>query len=299
MQTAESAIGKWRAILPMFGVDDAHLVNRHGPCPLCGGNDRFRFDDKDGRGTWFCNQCGSGDGFTMLERITGKDFSEVAKEVDNIVGTVKAVPQMPKSDPRKRLRAVASKLVKVRSDDPVDLYLRSRGIERRDDNIKLHPDLVYYDDGKPAGRYPAMVSLFRGADGSAITYHIVYLTPDGQKALVPSCKKILPPLDQMAGGAIRIGGDAKEIGICEGVETAMMLCQSAQLPVWAATSATLLESWQPPKDVSSVVVYGDNDKSFTGQRAAFVLAHRLALAGLSVKVHIPSREGNDWLDELT
>ena len=43
--------------------------NRHQACPVCGGSDRFRFDDKEGRGTWFCNQCGAGDGLKLVESV--------------------------------------------------------------------------------------------------------------------------------------------------------------------------------------------------------------------------------------
>jgi hypothetical protein len=43
--------------------------NRHQACPVCGGSDRFRFDDKEGRGTWFCNQCGAGDGLAGRESV--------------------------------------------------------------------------------------------------------------------------------------------------------------------------------------------------------------------------------------
>ena len=25
---------------------------------MCGGKDRYRFDDQDGTGSWFCNRCG-------------------------------------------------------------------------------------------------------------------------------------------------------------------------------------------------------------------------------------------------
>ena len=42
---------------------------RHCPCPVCGGKDRFRFDNKDGRGTYICNQCCSGDGLELIKTI--------------------------------------------------------------------------------------------------------------------------------------------------------------------------------------------------------------------------------------
>ncbi|AWH14685.1 coil containing protein [Aeromonas phage 62AhydR11PP] len=54
---------------------------------MCSGgkqsSDRFRFDDKDGRGTWFCNQCTpqSGGGLLLLSRFLGKPTIEVANEL--------------------------------------------------------------------------------------------------------------------------------------------------------------------------------------------------------------------------
>ena len=40
-----AAHGRWPEILAALGIDPAALRNRHGPCPGCGGRDRFRFDD--------------------------------------------------------------------------------------------------------------------------------------------------------------------------------------------------------------------------------------------------------------
>src|SRR5690348_13963485 len=57
--TVDRARGRWREILPCLGVETRYLTNKHGPCPLCGGKDRFRFDDKNGDGTYYCNQCGA------------------------------------------------------------------------------------------------------------------------------------------------------------------------------------------------------------------------------------------------
>ncbi|WCG84985.1 AAA family ATPase [Pectobacterium sp. A5351] len=54
---------------------------KHGACPACGGKDRFRFDDKEGRGTWFCNQCGHGDGLDLVARAKNCDLSDAAKQV--------------------------------------------------------------------------------------------------------------------------------------------------------------------------------------------------------------------------
>lgn len=69
-----AARGRWCDILPALGIPPESLVNRHRPCPGCGGTDRFRFDDKDGDGTWICGGDGelkSGDGFALLAHARG------------------------------------------------------------------------------------------------------------------------------------------------------------------------------------------------------------------------------------
>lgn len=80
----EAARGHWPAILPGFGIGSQYLSNRHGPCPGCGGRDRFRFDDREGRGTFFCGGGGqplAGDGFDLIGHVTGLSAREVAQAV--------------------------------------------------------------------------------------------------------------------------------------------------------------------------------------------------------------------------
>jgi putative DNA primase/helicase len=82
----KSTDGLWRAILTSFGIGAEFLRNRHGPCPGCGGKDRFRFDDRDGRGTWYCNGGGSpsyGDGYDLISHVTGGDKSRTFREVQH------------------------------------------------------------------------------------------------------------------------------------------------------------------------------------------------------------------------
>ncbi|MFG0739441.1 MULTISPECIES: DUF927 domain-containing protein [Proteus] len=76
--------GRWLYILANLGitVPDNH---KHGACPKCGGKDRFRFDDKNGKGTWFCNQCGHGDGLDLVKLVTGKETKIACQEVNKII----------------------------------------------------------------------------------------------------------------------------------------------------------------------------------------------------------------------
>ena len=63
----------WVELLIAAGIDAKALRNVHGPCPGCGGKDRFRFDDHDGNGTFICSQGNgdnlSGDGFELLQHV--------------------------------------------------------------------------------------------------------------------------------------------------------------------------------------------------------------------------------------
>ncbi len=87
--TLERARGRWPEILNRFGIDRTFLRNRHGPCPVCGGKDRFRFDDKAGSGSWFCNQCDpqAGAGINLLMNFRDWDFRTAATEIDRLIGT--------------------------------------------------------------------------------------------------------------------------------------------------------------------------------------------------------------------
>jgi putative DNA primase/helicase len=78
--------GHWLNVLNGLGI--SMNSNKHQACPVCGGKDRFRFDDKDGRGTWFCNQCepNSGDGLALVCNAFGVKPYQAACMVAPLVG---------------------------------------------------------------------------------------------------------------------------------------------------------------------------------------------------------------------
>ena len=45
---ARAAQGQWGSIFPALGIT-VPVRGKHGACPVCGGKDRFHFDDKEGR----------------------------------------------------------------------------------------------------------------------------------------------------------------------------------------------------------------------------------------------------------
>jgi hypothetical protein len=84
-----AAVGHWPAIINrVAGIEDDYLSTTHGPCPKCGGNDRWRvFDDFQEKGGGVCNQCGKfGDGLAVILWYCGIGFPETVKRVAEFLG---------------------------------------------------------------------------------------------------------------------------------------------------------------------------------------------------------------------
>lgn len=84
-EVIDAARGRWHQLLGGFGVRAELLNGRHGPCPGCGGRDRFRYDDRDGEGTFLCSQGGggvlAGNGITLLQHVTGWEWKRCVEEI--------------------------------------------------------------------------------------------------------------------------------------------------------------------------------------------------------------------------
>jgi putative DNA primase/helicase len=154
----------------------------------------------------------------------------------------------------------------------------------------------YYDEGRRLDAYECMVCPVTNPSGDVISYHVTYLQ-DGKKAPVTNPKKMLPPTENLAGAAIRLTAIYPTIGIAEGIETALAVMEIYKMPCWAASNATMMQSFIPPEGVTGVMIYADNDSNFTGQKAAYTLANRLSLAGYMVGVFVPTQTG-DFADVL-
>jgi hypothetical protein len=98
-----AASGRWLEIIVRFGgVDPAILDGRHGPCPRCLGEDRFRaFKDFPENGGVICGQChdqANGDGFATLQWLCGWDFWETLRKVAEYLGIAPSTNSHAKSN---------------------------------------------------------------------------------------------------------------------------------------------------------------------------------------------------------
>lgn len=298
-KTADAARGKWRGILLGLGINERFLTGKHGPCPMCGGSDRFRWDNQHGNGGYICNQCGAGNGFDLLIGVNGWDFATAARRVDEIVGNVDPEPVkrgMSKDQRAEMLNRLWASGTKIEQGDPAFAYLSGR--------VKLPkalPGTLRYVRACPAPdsvKWPALIALVQAPDGSAANIHRTFLDPAGRGKANISTPRAMMPGDIPAGSAVRLFPvHGERLGIAEGIETAFAAAARFNVPVWSAINATMLAKWEPPQGVSEVLIFGDNDPKFGGQAAAFALAHRLAgKFNLKVQIHIPEQPGLDWAD---
>lgn len=298
-KTVEAARGKWKGILINFGMDPKFLDGEHGPCVLCGGGkDRFRFDDQDGSGSYYCSVCGPGYGMGLLMKFKGWDFPQAAKAIDGVLGLVHREEKKAERTDQQKRDAIATLWRHCKAlapGQPPWIYLESRcgPLEGYTRHLRYHPALRYGSHGRE--EYPALVAGIQYADGTGASLHKTFLTPDGRKANVDPVRKVAKCVS-MEGASVRLGPVQERLGFAEGIETSICASKIFRLPVWAALSANGLLSAVPPEGVRSILLCADNDRNFVGQAAAFDKAKRLRAQGFDVEVVVPLIAGEDWQD---
>lgn len=298
----QETTGRWPSILMSLGVEERFLRNRHGACPICSdGKDRFRFDDKNGKGTFFCSKCGSGTGFDLLMQINGIDFKEALKRVRSVlpktVMTSTKTKTRSDAQTKKILLDIWKSAKKIEPEDDAGQYLAWRGLTLPESNaLRLHPGLEYRDhDGKIVGKFPCMVAAIVDKAGKCIALHRTWLQ-NGRKALVEQPKKSLGGFN--AGSAIQLYKATHTLGVAEGIETAIAAHLRFKYPVWPLISASQMERFEWPSTIKRLLIFGDSDSNFTGQKAGYTLAYRAKAKGLDVHITFPELIDTDWADSF-
>jgi len=287
------ASGRWPEIFEAMGIE----IGKACPCPSCGGEDRFTFDDRQGTGDYICRGCGAGGGVGLVAKCKNTDFRTALHMVAGITGTkpTKQGQTMPKQDDgqkRKMLNDLWKSSTALTGGDPVSKYLHSRKISLTPDNVRYCAECY---DGETRASYPAMIAIIHRA-GNPVGLHRTFLQGEMEKK-----KKMLKAVDSLVGGAVRLfrPGDGMfesgVLGVAEGIETACSAAQLEFIATWAALSTAMMIGFEPPEKYRKIVIFADADPGYAGQKAAYALAHRLA-SDYIVTVRVP--EKGDYNDVL-
>lgn len=305
-------IASWPGVLAQLGVPENYLRKKHGPCPGCGGKDRYFFDNKFGHGNFFCRNCHpkGGDGFELLQLVFRWSFSEAREQVIDAAGLsdrdVSAAPRvaMPVREsnpppiataPDRVHRLRRDRCAIENCDDAVD-YLAARALWPlpKDCALKAHSTVEYFQDGRRVGRHPAIVADVVDLTGDLVTCHVTYLQ-GGRKLEGYEPRKILSAMTEREGCAVRLTPAGDVLGIAEGIETALSAAKMDDVPVWAALNTSLLSRFEPPPNVIRLRIYADRDEA--GLSAALRLFERLQ-GRIRVEVCIPTAPAKDFNDVL-
>jgi putative DNA primase/helicase len=303
---AERCQGKWPSILLGLGIlrGDA-LKGRDGPCPVCGGKDRFRFADK-GFGAWFCHQCGGpngdgGGGIKLVMKVRRVDFKGAAKLIESIIGQCWTSPGAGASSadkPKDPLKPWRDAYPDIRNT-PVDAYLKNRWLALTDieaRSFKFHPALWHWIAKQ---KFPAMIAAVARANASGafetITCHETFLAFDGSDKADVDKPKLFPSGIDPAGAGVWFNAEAirpdSEFVVAEGIESAL----SAMRLVGVEAGCAALSAWGIrklilPDCARRVVVFADDDSLQQGIAAANEARRRWQAEGRAVRV-LQAREG--------
>ena len=325
---------QWLALLQRYGVGAQSLTGRAAPCPVCGGQDRFTYDNKRGRGDWICRQCNegnpmAGDGLSLICRVTGMTFREVMTELSGQTPIdlpaashcTNAPKPKAKADPvfvERRLSKMWEGAHRLHEGDLAVRYLQTRvpGLPVFEtDGLRLGM-LEYWHEKKLLGTWPGILARFELPDGRLGTLHRTFLersrpakanivTADGE---ILDAKKNDLTLNPLAGGAVRLMQPVNgEIGVAEGLETALAAYMEFGVPAWYCLNRVELERFQVPDGLGIRVVHifvdfdhvDPKTRKSPGVAAGVALAARLRQEGYVVVMHRPQVRGTDFADEWT
>lgn len=300
----------WREILS-HAIDERYLVNKHGPCPVCGDTrPKFRFDNQGGTGSWIC-VCGYGKGMTLLMKATGQTFTQAALWVIERFerpGAKAAAQQLQSRTYEKAanfneltedevIRRRASLMRRwqearrVQPGDPVWRYLTGRlpGLKDVPNVIRFHPGMEFREradkHGEPDviyGKFPTMIAAVMDENGKCCNLHRTFLNEDGSRLAITrdgevlSAKKLMPSLGARS-FSVRLAAHNGRLGIGEGIETALAAQLTENLPTWSVVNTAGMKKFIVPTDVHELVVFADNDElTRQGKRPGFEAAKALA-----------------------
>jgi hypothetical protein len=290
-----------------------------GPCPRCGGNDRFAINAR--KRIFNCRRCGvGGDTIGMVEHVTGSSFVEAVRFItgEAAASTGEGVEKhrdhwkreaeaTPDAFITKRVAVLVRELLPVRGSLG-ELYLReARAIDtdriadtlERIDAIGWHPSVLFREQGHLLDRKHVgcivglMTDPVTAKPTGAISRTYIH---EGRK--LGKAKTLGSPV-----GIVRLSADEDVVlglHLAEGLETTLAAMAKGFRPVWSTGSAGIMAAFRVLVGVEALTLFADNDLSGAGLRAANEVAGRWRSAGRRAHIYLWEARGdlNDAFREL-
>jgi putative DNA primase/helicase len=286
-------------VIEQRGIRLNGRTDREGPCPRCGGTNRFSINLR--KQCWNCRQCKpndiTGNVIGLVQWLDDCDFREacaiLAGQTPNAgIGKPRYVAERQPADYERRQHEKASWLWRRRrpiEGTPAERYLRHVRAYRG----PFPPNLAFLAPTKPK-HHPAMIAAFgiptesqpgvlddlRGVDA----VHFTLLRADGSdKADVAKPQFILGSPGRLP-IVIAPPNDLLGLAVTEGIEDGLSVYQCTGLGVWVAGSAGMMPALARsiPGCIETVTIFGHADKN--GQNGARKLAAALVRRGIEVRL---------------
>ncbi|MBW4225649.1 toprim domain-containing protein [Enterobacter roggenkampii] len=241
------ANGYWPSILERLAIP----TNRsEGPCPACGGNTRYRFDNKDNRGTYFCSHCGAGTGLDLVMKVNQCGAREAAELVAEAMALPMPEPKPAREKPQTDIAGKVAALA-VKASPGQSAYLTSKG---------LQCPFPMLSDG-------SLLLVLKNGAGATTGAQVI--KPDGSKRLVAGTVK------KGSFCVVNSGATSETVIIAEGLATALSVQQfRPDATIIAAIDAgNLLPVAQVMRKKypnARIIIAADNDLSAESDRSGEV-----------------------------
>lgn len=266
-----AAGGRWPKLLAELGIDTPRR-GKHGPCPVCcDGKDRFRLDDKDGRGTWICSRCGAGDGLDLVCKVMGKTPKEAVGLIAPLMGMAAGgldpaererirqqqrakAEQERKRNEQQRLKAACRAAAIIRDfEQGKTPYLTNKGFADHLSAVNRAPISVGGEN------YPAGSAVIPLTNEAGELVNVQLISHDGSKRYLAGGQKA-EAFHRIAGGEL--------IAIVEGYATGLSVHLATGATVYCAMDcgnlAVVAQIARRQHPEAQVLLCGDNDAHSKG-----------------------------------
>jgi Toprim domain len=289
---------------------------RAGPCPKCGGRDRFSINVR--KQVFFCRGSGGGDVIAMVQHMDGRSFREA---VEFLTGerTAEAKPRAnqaptPVPEPEdvaeaRHERDLASARRIVAGVVPVagtagEAYLRDvrkinvatlRDVLETVDSIGWNPS-VYFAQSNHEEPFHELDGQRLGAIIGIMTDPITARPTGGiSRTYLHEGQKVMKAKSLGPGGIVRLSADEEVLGglhLGEGLETCLYAMAKGARPMWSAGSTSPMRSFPVLGGIEHLTIIADHDENGAGENAAAAAAERWRAAGRTVRVVRPKEIGD-------